>query len=134
MDLEKTKMALESLCRELAGCRFIVLINTKNLKLVLELWEGGVENRNEIKDNLIHILKYIVLDRQEHARNPFIRKALQDFKSLTFEMERGYALFTVTPFENYIVASGFSKRTNLGFWKAVLSRVMEELKDVGNKG
>jgi len=134
MNLEKAKTILEELFREVSGCRFIVLIDTKELKSVLEFWGDSVENQDELRDKLIHILKYIVLDRQKNARNPFIRSALQDFRSLTFEMERGYALFTATPFENYVIASGIRRDVGLGFWRASLTRAMEKIKDAADKG
>ena len=130
---EKAKASLEELFREVYGCRFIVLIDTKELKSVLEFWGDSVKNRDRLRDELIHILKYIVLDRQKNARNPFIRSALQDFKSLTFEMERGYVLFTATPLENFVIASGITGDVGLGFWRASLSRVLEKLEDAADK-
>ncbi len=132
MELERARHVFEELFREVKGCRFLVLIDTREKKTVMEIWGEQTGEREKVKENLVHILDYIVLERQKSARNPFIRKALQNFKSLTFEMEKGYALFTAIPGSRYVIASGIIRETGLGFWRAALKRAMEKLEDAGD--
>ncbi len=130
--MERLKRRLEELFHEVRGCRFLVLIDTIDRKVVLDMWKDAVESRDKVKENLLHIFNYTVLERQKNARNPFIRKALQDFKSLTFEMERGYVLFTALPDSRYVLASGILRETGLGFWRAAIKRALESFENAGD--
>lgn len=132
MNLKGLETALRKIFEEVHGCRFLVLIDAHEKSIVMDMWRKEIHERDKIRESLLHILDYTVLERQKSARNPFIRKALQDFVSLTFEMERGYAVFTAIPSTRYVVASGISRETGLGLWRATLKKSLEEMKDAGN--
>ena len=129
---ERAKRILENLLKGNSGCIFILLIDTAKKAVVAEVWKEGITGRERIRENLIHILDYVVLRRQKSARNPFMRKALQDFRGLIFEMEKGYVLFTPTPLKDHVVASGITRETGLGFWRATLTNALEELRNAGD--
>ncbi len=132
MNLDVARKVLEQVIGETTGSRYILLIDTGSKKPILEIWSDQVGEREQLKEQILHILDYVVLQRQKTARNPFIREALRDFREMFFETERGYALFTSTPFPGIVIASGITRETGLGLWKAILSRAMERIKDAGD--
>ncbi len=130
--LQEIENVLKELMQEIPGCRFLILIDTRRKTIALELWKDKTSRNRVSGKDFLHILDYVVLRGQERARNVFMRKALRGFRELTFELERGYVIFTSIPFDNFVMVSGITKEVKPGFWKALLNEKLRKVKNAGD--